>query len=149
MSAPNDAELLTAAHKAAENAYAPYSNFPVGAAIWDGNSDVLTLGCNVENAAYGETICAERNAMTTLVSSGVKKIHTVAIIGSKAARCYPCGACRQVLREFGCERIIVEDEEGNPLSYSFEEILPFSFGPEYLPTTAARNHGSTQEEKEA
>ncbi|AKK11381.1 cytidine deaminase [Corynebacterium uterequi] len=127
---PSDAELLAAARRAAGHSYSPYSHFPVGAAIWTG-TDVVT-GCNVENAAYGEAICAERNAATTMVSGGVTTIDTVAVVGLKASPCYPCGACRQVLREFGCRRVIVEGPTGEPIAHDFVDILPYSFGPEAL-----------------
>lgn len=128
----SDTALLDAAREVAHRAYAPYSHFPVGAALIDGEGHVVT-GCNVENAAYGETICAERNAVTTMIARyGVQRITAIAIIGLKAAPCWPCGACRQVLREFHCERVIVEGPDGEPLSLPFEELLPYSFGPEAL-----------------
>ncbi|GAB2512533.1 Cytidine deaminase [Corynebacterium atrinae] len=132
MTQPSDTELLQAARDAAARAYAPYSSFPVGAALISEDGTIYT-GCNVENAAYGETICAERNAVTTMIAAGsLPRLSTVAVVGLKAAPCWPCGACRQVLREFHCERVIVEDSDGNPVSLTFDELLPNSFGPDAL-----------------
>ncbi len=124
--------LMDAAREAAEKAYAPYSHFRVGAAILTAGGAVHA-GCNVENASYGMTICAERNAATTMVSAGPddRKIRLVAIFSPNASPCFPCGACRQVLREFGCEEVVVEDASGMR-RYPFEQILPNSFGPEHL-----------------
>jgi cytidine deaminase len=124
-------ELLEAARSASQRAYAPYSNFHVGAAIQT-EDGAIHAGCNVENASYGLSMCAERNAVAKMVSDSEDfKIKRVAVASPDAAPCMPCGACRQVLREFGCEEVIVEDESG-ARSYRFEEILPHSFGPEAL-----------------
>ena len=125
--------LMDAAREAARTAYAPYSNFLVGAAILT-EGGAVHAGCNVENASYGLTICAERNAATTMVSAGPKdrRIKSVAVFSPNASPCFPCGACRQFLREFGCEEVVVEDASGKPRRYPFEEILPNSFGPEDL-----------------
>ncbi|MDR7329634.1 cytidine deaminase [Corynebacterium guangdongense] len=125
------AALLADAGTAAANSYSPYSGFAVGAAVLTAAGEVVT-GCNVENAAYGESICAERNAVTTMVARGWREIEAVAIVGLRAAPCWPCGACRQVLREFGCRRVIVESADGQPLSLDFEALLPHSFGPDAL-----------------
>ena len=124
--------LMSAAREAAENAYAPYSSFKVGAAIIT-QGGAVHAGCNVENASYGMTICAERNAATNMVSAHPddRRIKSVAVFSPNASPCFPCGACRQVLREFGCEEIVVEDASGLR-RYPFEEILPNSFGPEDL-----------------
>lgn len=128
----SDTELLQAARDAATRAYAPYSSFPVGAALVSADGTLYT-GCNVENAAYGEAICAERNAVTTMIAAGSPpRLSAVAVVGLKAAPCWPCGACRQVLREFHCERVIVEDADGNPVSLAFDDLLPNSFGPDAL-----------------
>ena len=126
---------MDAARAAAKNAYAPYSEFHVGAAILTTHGAVHP-GCNVENASYGLGICAERNAAARMALANLedRKIKLVAVSSPNAAPCFPCGACRQVLREFGCEEVVVEDpgEESGMRSYSFEEILPNSFGPEVL-----------------
>lgn len=127
--------LMRTAREAAHRAYAPYSTFRVGAAILTENGEVYA-GCNVENASYGLAICAERNAATTMVyreGPEAPKVRLVAVASPDAAPCFPCGACRQFLREFGCEEIAVESESGEIRRLSFErEILPNSFGPEAL-----------------
>jgi cytidine deaminase len=123
---------MEAARAASERAYAPYSNFHVGAAILT-EGGALHAGCNVENASYGLSICAERNAATTMALADPedREIRLVAVYSPNASPCFPCGACRQVLREFGCKEVVVEDASG-PRRYPFEEILPNSFGPENL-----------------
>jgi cytidine deaminase len=124
--------LMNAAREAAGKAYAPYSRFLVGAAILTGGGTVH-VGCNVENASYGLTICAEQNAATTMISADPddRKIKSVAVFSPNASPCFPCGACRQFLREFGCEEVVVEESSG-PRRYPFDQILPNSFGPEAL-----------------
>ena len=124
--------LMSAAREAAGKAYAPYSRFQVGAAILT-EGGAVHAGCNVENASYGLTICAEQNAATTMVSADPvdRKIRSVAVFSPNASPCFPCGACRQWLREFGCDEVVVEDASGLR-RYPFEEILPNSFGPEDL-----------------
>ncbi len=100
-------KLLRLAQGAMKNAYAPYSNFHVGAAIQLSDGRVFT-GCNVENASYGLTICAERNAVFAAVAASKKKIEiiAVAVLNHRKAPCSPCGACRQVLAEFGPEAVV-------------------------------------------
>ena len=129
---PDMDTLMSAAREAAEKAYAPYSDFKVGAAILT-RGGTVHAGCNVENASYGMTICAERNAATTMVSADPddRKIRSIAIFSPNASPCFPCGACRQVLREFGCEEVVVEDAAGLR-RHPFGKILPNSFGPEDL-----------------
>lgn len=124
--------VMDAARAASERAYAPYSNFRVGAAILT-KGGAIHAGCNVENASYGLSICAERNAATTMTSADPedRRIRLVAVHSPDAAPCFPCGACRQFLREFGCEEVVVEDGSGLR-RYPFEEMLPNSFGPEVL-----------------
>lgn len=124
--------LMGAARDASTRAYAPYSDFRVGAAILTENGAIHT-GCNVENASYGLAICAERNAAATmaLASPDDREIRLVAVYSPDASPCFPCGACRQVLREFGCKEVIVEEAAGLR-RYPFEEILPHAFGPEDL-----------------
>lgn len=124
--------LMKAAREAAQTAYAPYSNFFVGASILT-EGGAVHVGCNVENASYGLSICAERNAATTMVSANPddRRIKSVAVFSPNTSPCFPCGACRQFLREFGCEEVVVEDALGLR-RYPFEEILPNSFGPEDL-----------------
>lgn len=136
---PTDAELLERARHAQQRAYAPYSRFSVGAALLLSDGRVIE-GCNFENASYGLAICAERNAVGgALVGSPARevgeaglRIEAVAVVGKPGEPCFPCGACRQVLREFDCGRVILEDGDG-PRSYDFDtDILPHSFGPEAL-----------------
>ena len=129
----NHLEVMEFAKQAAEKAYAPYSRFHVGAAVLTEDGSIHT-GCNVENASYGLAICAERNAAAAMALATLddREIKTVAISSPDAAPCFPCGACRQVLREFNCKEVLVEEPGGGIRKYSFEEILPNSFGPEDL-----------------
>jgi cytidine deaminase len=124
--------LMDAAREASRNAYAPYSNFHVGAAILT-EDGTIHAGCNVENASYGLAICAERNAAAAMVLANPEdhEIELIAVFSPDVSPCFPCGACRQVLREFGCKELVVEEASSLHL-YSFEEILPHSFGPEVL-----------------
>ncbi len=126
---------IRAARAASEKAYAPYSNFLVGAAILT-RGGTLHAGCNVENASYGLGICAERNAAARMIADATdaknREIELIAVYSPNAAPCFPCGACRQVLREFGCEEVVVLDAEGHPRRYPFAELLPHSFGPGLL-----------------
>ena len=121
-------KLLNLASDAAKNSYSPYSKFKVGASVLyeDGKS---YAGCNVENASYGLTLCAERTAIASAIADGQKsKIVAIAIYSPNAKLCYPCGACRQWITEF-CKdaAVIVEGAEGNPQSISIKELLPYSF----------------------
>jgi cytidine deaminase len=131
--APSDKELVALAEKARERAYAPYSNFQVGAALL-GHSGRIYTGCNVENAAYPLVTCAERVAVTKAVSEGEHSFDTIAVVTSTGAT--PCGACRQILREFsgpdGDLRVIVADTAGNVRTFTMNELLPEGFGPEQL-----------------
>ena len=130
----NLVKAIEAARAASEKAYTPYSNFRVGAAILT-RGGALYAGCNVENASYGLGICAERGAVMRMAAEGDpadREVELVAVYSPNASPCFPCGACRQVLREFGCEEVVVLDEEGDPRRYPFEEMLPHSFGPEFL-----------------
>ena len=124
--------LMGAAREASERAYAPYSGFRVGAALLT-EGGAVHAGCNVENASYGLAICAERNAAAAMALADPedREIRLVAVFSPDASPCFPCGACRQVLREFGCKVVVVEEASGLR-HYSFEEILPNSFGPEDL-----------------
>ena len=124
--------VMEAAREASKNTYAPYSNFHVGAAILTEGGAIHT-GCNVENASYGLAICAERNAAAAMALENPhdREIRLVAVFSPDVSPCFPCGACRQVLREFGCKEILVEEATGLR-RYPFEEILPHAFGPEGL-----------------
>ncbi len=125
-------ELLKQAENAMHLAYAPYSNFKVGAALLCGDGTVFT-GCNVENASYGVTNCAERTALFKAVSEGHTDFTAIAITGGPdgvpAGPCYPCGTCRQALSEFVSSDfdVYLKDEDGKTLSYKFNELLPLTF----------------------
>lgn len=127
-----DKDLIALAADAMEKAYAPYSGFRVGAALVTSEGDVFT-GCNVENASYGLTQCAERVAIFKAVSSGSRQIARIAIVSSSGAATYPCGACLQALNEFALNTIIVlADEQGAIKTFDLTELLPHSFGPDLL-----------------
>ena len=126
--------LLFLAKQARENAYAPYSGFTVGAALLSATGDVY-LGCNVENAAFGPSCCAERVAVFKAISEGEREFSAIAIVGGMdgdtSHPCAPCGVCRQVLREF-CDPetflILLGHDDGYD-EYTLAELLPESFGP--------------------
>lgn len=124
--------LLSLAKEAIENAYCPYSRFGVGAALLCGDGEVFT-GCNVENASFSLTLCAERTAFAKALSSGKRDFKAIAIVGGKDKRaekfCYPCGACRQVMSEFCSEdfELIFEDENGRTDTATLGQLLPKSF----------------------
>jgi cytidine deaminase len=123
--------LIAEARDAAERSHSPYSKFRVGAVVVapDGTE---YRGCNVENAAYGASICAEANAITTAVANGVREIDTIAVACLDGEGCSPCGNCRQLMREFGVKRVILTNETGAPVEYALDALLPMSFGPENL-----------------
>lgn len=125
--------LLEAARQARANAYAPYSNFPVGAALLSADGRVFT-GVNVENASYGLTSCAERTAMTKAVSEGVRTFRAIAVVGPEDdVACPPCGSCRQILHELGPEMLVVTaGAGGRPLETRLSDLLPAAFGGERL-----------------
>ena len=119
-------KLMDCAIKARENAYSPYSHFAVGAALLceDGT---LFEGCNIENASYGLTNCAERTAIFKAVSEGHIKFKALAVVADTEGPCAPCGACRQVMAEFKIPLIILGNLMGNIKIVTIEELLPFSF----------------------
>ncbi len=132
-------ELIRSAQGAREKAYAPYSNYAVGAAVLTNELRIYT-GCNIENASYTPSICAERTAVSKAVSEGWRRFKAIAVVGgpkgeTAAQYAFPCGVCRQVLREFADpERLVVivaKDEEDYKAFY-LKELLPESFGPENL-----------------
>jgi cytidine deaminase len=115
---------------ARERAYAPYSRFTVGAALRAADGAIY-VGCNVENASYGLTICAERNAVAHAVARGARDFVAIAVVTESGVT--PCGACRQVLVEFGpAMAVIVADAHDNYRIYRLGELLPDAFGPEQL-----------------
>jgi len=122
-----DRELINIAVEAAEKAYAPYSKFAVGAALECGDGTVFT-GCNIENASYGCTNCAERTAVFNAVSEGRKEFRRIAIFADTDDYCMPCGTCRQVLNEFAPSiEVLSVRRDGRYVSYSLKELLPRSF----------------------
>ncbi|HSJ55212.1 MAG TPA: cytidine deaminase [Anaerolineae bacterium] len=129
----SDRELVSLAAKAREKAYAPYSGFPVGAALL-GRSGRVYTGCNVENASYPLTTCAERTALAKAVSEGERSFEAIAVVTNTGAT--PCGACRQILREFGGPegelRVLVADTEGHVRAFTIDELLPAGFTPDQL-----------------
>jgi cytidine deaminase len=125
-----DRELVQLAQAARENAYAPYSHYNVGAALLTASGQVFT-GCNVENAVYPMTLCAERTAMVKAVSEGQREFVAIAIATRNGGS--PCGACRQVMREFAPHlRILLADDAGHVRQFTLDQLLPESFGPESL-----------------
>lgn len=124
--------LCLSAIKASESAYSPYSDFKVGAAIMTSDGDIYT-GCNIENASYGATICAERVAVSKAISDGKRNLAAIAIVGMKNGKisdAFPCGICRQVLSEFGSDDmkvLVVTDNLGNFTEYTLGGLLPYSF----------------------
>ena len=129
----NFEKLFLEAKKVRENAHVPYSQFKVGAAFLTENNSIIS-GCNVENAAYPQSQCAEASAIGNLVSRGYKKIKEVVVIGSGKLLCSPCGGCRQRLREFASldTPIHMCNMDGHLKTSTLAELLPDSFGPENL-----------------
>ncbi|MCI5704862.1 cytidine deaminase [Candidatus Pseudoscillospira sp. SGI.172] len=128
-----DRELADLAYSMLERSYVPYSKFPVGAALLCADGSVFT-GCNVENAAYGSTICAERTALVKAVSEGHRDDFVkLAVVGNSSEPCWPCGACRQMLYEFapGLE-LLVGRGDRTFVSLKLSELLPHGFGPKSL-----------------
>lgn len=128
-----DKELVARAIKMQEFSYVPYSHFPVGAALLCDDGTVFT-GCNVENAAFGSTICAERTALLKAVSEGRRTGWTaIAIAGRGGDFCWPCGACRQMLYEFAPDlEVLVARKDHQFVKFPLRALLPHGFGPESL-----------------
>jgi cytidine deaminase len=130
-------QLIAAAREATKHAYAPYSKFYVGAAILTADGNTFT-GCNVENASYGLTICAERNAIFAAVAAGASdpsgattqgkiKLQAVAVVNAQKVPCSPCGACRQVIAEFGRDVVVYYQGENGMKESTIAELLPDGF----------------------
>ena len=128
-----DAGIIAAATAARGLAYAPYSQFLVGAAVRT-DDGAVHAGCNVENAAYPEGICAEASALAAMVMAGGRRVTEVAVVGAGRQLCTPCGGCRQKIREFGGAgtRVLVCGPEGLRKEFTLGELLPESFGPDNL-----------------
>lgn len=128
-----DEMLIEAAKRAREKAYVPYSTFPVGAALITEDGTLFT-GCNIENASFGLTNCAERTAIFKAVSEGHRKFTAIAVVADTPEACSPCGACRQVMSEFGPDaRVILTNLRGHTLVTTVRELLPGAFTPMDLP----------------
>ncbi len=124
---PADAKtLLEAARQGRLRAYAPYSGFRVGAAVLTSDGSIH-IGCNVENASFGLTVCAERIALFSALSAGAEKPLAVAVAGKEGIPCFPCGACLQVLAEFNAEMAIVLEQGESHVVYGLAELLPRRF----------------------
>src|SRR4030088_1480572 len=125
-------QLIAAAHAATKHAHAPYSKFFVGAALLTADAKIFS-GCNVENASYGLTICAERNAIFAAVAAsnvspqGKIAIQAIAVVNAQNVPCSPCGACRQVIAEFGRDVIVFYQGESGMKQSTIAELLPDSF----------------------
>ena len=134
-----NAELILEAKKARERAYAPYSKYMVGAALLT-RSGKIYHGCNIENAAYGPTNCAERTAFFKAIYDGEREFEKIAIVGGMQGMeaddtCAPCGVCRQVMMEF-CNpksfKIVLANGKDKEMELTLEELFPYGFGPENL-----------------
>ena len=127
-----DRELVELAFTMLERSYSPYSHFPVGAAL-EGADGAVYTGCNVENAAYGSCICAERTALVKAVSEGCQSFRRLAVVGNGGDYCWPCGSCRQMLYEFAPElEILVARGDHDFIKTTLRELMPHGFGPEAL-----------------
>lgn len=140
--------LIRAARSARRRAYAPYSRFPVGAAVLTASGAIVT-GCNVENASFGLSVCAERAAIHRAIAEGHRRLIAVAV-ATGASSSMPCGACRQVMLEFGVGAVIV-DRRQRPLTFDLSELLAHPFGADSLPqnTSISRRSGVTPSRRSA
>ena len=143
-------ELLIRARDAARNAYAPYSGFPVGAAVLT-EDGAIYAGANVENASYGLGVCAERSAISAAVSAGHREILAVAVAAPRKLYTTPCGACRQTLNEFRPQRgdmaVILDDGDRGEVVW-LNELLPRSFGPHHLEDSSVAESTEVGDRKE-
>ena len=128
-----DQALFEAAEAIRAKAYAPYSRFPVGAAILAEDGKIYS-GCNIENAAYPQGNCAEASAIAAMIAGGARRITRIYVTGPGTAPVTPCGGCRQRIREFADQDVVVVSHgvDGTPLEQTIAELLPHSFGPEFL-----------------
>lgn len=130
--------LETAARRAAKASYSPYSKFPVGAAILTDRGEVYT-GCNVENASYGLCNCAERTAIFSAIADGARAVNAVVVYTPTETATAPCGACRQVINEFGPDALVISVcDSSHRLETSVAELLPDAFGPRNLSDAATQ-----------
>ncbi len=129
----NEEAIIQAATAARERAYAPYSNYQVGAAVLAASGRIYS-GCNVENASYGLSICAERVAISCAVAAGERSFRALAIAGGGELPAMPCGACRQFIAEWGDASlpVFIVSSQGQRLDLTFGELFPHPFGPQSL-----------------
>ena len=123
--------LVEAARAVQQRAYAPYSGYRVGAALETDDGSIY-VGCNVENASYGLTICAERAAVTAAVAGGARRLRRAVLVTDSDPPAAPCGACRQVLNEFGPDLTVEAVGPARSVRWTMRELLPNAFGPEQL-----------------
>jgi len=127
-----DRNLIEMAAEVMANAYSPYSRFKVGAALECTDGTVFT-GCNIENAAYRATICAEASAIAAAVSTGRRSFRRIAVISEGNAYCFPCGVCRQMLNEFSPEmEVLCARTDGRYVSYPLTSLLPMAFVKDHM-----------------
>ena len=127
-----DRKIIEMAAEAMKHSYSPYSRFKVGAAIESSDGAVFT-GCNIENPAFGTTICAEVAAVSAAVSAGKRNFKRIAVISDGSAYCFPCGSCRQLLNEFSPDvEILCTRSDGRYVSYPLSALLPMAFGKEHV-----------------
>ena len=127
-----DRKIIDMAAEAMKNSYSPYSRFKVGAALESSDGSVFT-GCNIENPAFGTTICAEVAAVSAAVSAGKRNFKRIAVISDGSAYCFPCGSCRQLLSEFSPDvEVLCTRSDGRYESYPLSALLPKAFGKEHV-----------------
>jgi len=127
-----DRKLIDMALDAMANSYSPYSRFKVGAALESADGAVFS-GCNIENAAYGATMCAEAVAIASAVADGKREFKRIAIISEGSSYCFPCGNCRQLLNEFSPDiEVLCARADGRYVSYPLTSMLPMAFGKENI-----------------
>lgn len=125
-------KLIEAANKAMGNSYSPYSNFAVGAALLASDGTIYK-GCNIENAAYGATNCAERTALFSAIADGARDFEAIAVVGSSGDHTYPCGICRQVIAELMPKgKLVFINKQKEYQEFTVEEMLPYAFTKESL-----------------
>ncbi|KAF2958295.1 cytidine deaminase [Thermotoga sp. Ku-13t] len=122
----SEKELIERAIEAMRRAYAPYSNFKVGAALLTKSGKVF-VGCNIENASFGLSVCAERVAIFTAVAAGETEFEKLVVVASTSSPVSPCGACRQVMSEFGDFEVILANTNGDTMKTRVSELLPYAF----------------------
>lgn len=141
----NEKKLIDAATTARERAYAPYSDFQVGAAV-EGESGDIYIGCNVESASYGLTVCAERVAIWKALSEGERQFSELAIVADTETLTPPCGTCRQIIWEFAKNAtIVLGNLRGETQIVSIKELLPRAFDARFLSSAAKRAQESSKE----